>query len=92
MCFISTQMTMKMDGFHQVIAEEKNMSIQGDGQVILKIQNLHEVWEEGLHFKASYKTDEERRNAMLHKKPKYHVGRGKHLKRFGDGWTDNVRE
>jgi hypothetical protein len=26
------------------------------------------------------------------KKPKYHVGRGKHLKRFGNGWTDNERE
>jgi hypothetical protein len=33
-----------------------------------------------LHFKASYKTDEERHNAKHHKKPKYHVGRGKHLK------------
>jgi hypothetical protein len=26
------------------------------------------------------------------KKPKYHVGRGMHLKRFGNGWTDNGRE
>ncbi len=34
-------MTMKMDGFHQVIAVEKFMSMQGDGQVILKNQNLH---------------------------------------------------
>ncbi len=25
-------------------------------------------------------------------KPKYHVGRGKRLKRFGDGWTDNGQE
>ncbi len=31
------QMTMKMDGFHQVIAVERFMSMQGDGQVILKI-------------------------------------------------------
>jgi hypothetical protein len=30
-----------MDGFHQVIAVERFMSMQGDGQVILKIQNLH---------------------------------------------------
>jgi hypothetical protein len=29
---------------------------------------------------------------MHHKKPKYHVGRGKHLQRFGDSWTDNGRE
>jgi hypothetical protein len=26
------------------------------------------------------------------KKPKYHVGRGKRLKRFGNGWTDNGQE
>jgi hypothetical protein len=30
-----------MDGFHQVISVEKCMSMQGNGQVILKIQNLH---------------------------------------------------
>jgi hypothetical protein len=26
------------------------------------------------------------------RKPKYHVGRGKHLKRFGNGWEDNGQE
>jgi hypothetical protein len=26
------------------------------------------------------------------KKTKYHVGRGKHLKRFGNGWTNNGQE
>ena len=30
-----------MDGFHQVIAVERFMSMKGDEQVILKIQNLH---------------------------------------------------
>ncbi len=45
-----------------------------------------------MQIKVSYKNDEERRNAMHHKKSKYHVGRGKRLKRFGDGWTDNGRE
>ena len=59
---------------------------------ILVYENTKEVWEEDLQIKASSKTDRERRNAMHHKKPKYHVGRGKHLKRFGDGWTDNGRE
>ncbi len=34
-------MTRKMDGFHQVIIVERFMSMQADGQVILKIQNLH---------------------------------------------------
>jgi hypothetical protein len=50
------------------------------------------VWEEDLQIKASSRTDEERHNAMHRKKTKYHVGRGKHLKRFGDGWTNNGRE
>jgi hypothetical protein len=56
---------------------------------ILVYENTKEVWEEEVQIKASYKNDEERRNAMHHKNPKYHVGRGKHLKRFGNGWTDN---
>ncbi len=37
-----------------------------------------------MQIKASSRTDEERRNAMYHKKPKNDVGRGRHLKRFGD--------
>ncbi len=58
----------------------------------LVYENTKEVWEEDLQIKLSYKTDKDRCNAMHHKKPKYHVGRGKHLKRFGDGWTDNGQE
>ncbi len=30
-----------MDGFHPVITVERFMSMQGDGQVIINIQNLH---------------------------------------------------
>ncbi len=41
MCFISIQMAMKIDGFQQVTAVERFMSMQGDGQVILKNQNLY---------------------------------------------------
>ena len=59
---------------------------------ILVYENTKEVWEEDAKVKASYKNDKERCNAMHHKNPKYHVGRGKHLKRFGNGWTDNGRE
>jgi hypothetical protein len=59
---------------------------------ILVYENTKEVWEEDLQIKASYKADKKRHNAMHHKKPKYHVGRGKGLKRFGDGWTDNGQE
>ena len=50
-------------------------------------KNSKEVWEEDLQIKASSRTDEERHNAMHHKKPKYHVGRGKHLKKFWR-WLD----
>jgi hypothetical protein len=59
---------------------------------ILVYENTIEVWEEYLQIKASSRTDEERCNAMHHQKIKYHVGRGKHLKRFGNGWTNNGRE
>jgi hypothetical protein len=41
MCFILIQMTRKLDGVYQVITVERFMSIQGDGQVIIKNQNLH---------------------------------------------------
>ncbi len=56
---------------------------------ILVYENTKEVGEEDLQIKASSRTDEERHSAMYNKKTKYHVERGKHLKRFGDGWTDN---
>jgi hypothetical protein len=56
---------------------------------ILVYENTKEAWEEDLQIKASSRTDKETRNAMHHKKPKYHVGRGKHLKMFGNGWTNN---
>ncbi len=34
-------MTIKMNGFQQVIAVERFVSMQGNGQDILKNQNLH---------------------------------------------------
>jgi hypothetical protein len=36
---------------------------------ILVYENTKEVWEEDLQIKASSRTDEERQNAMHHKKP-----------------------
>ncbi len=36
---------------------------------ILVYENTKEVWEEEVQIKARYKNDEERRNAMHHKKP-----------------------
>jgi hypothetical protein len=59
---------------------------------ILVYENTKEVWEEDLQIKTSSRADDERCNAMHHKKNKYHVGRGKRLKRFGDGWTNNGQE
>ncbi len=59
---------------------------------ILVYENTKDLWEEDLQIKSSSRTDKERRNAMHHNEPKYHVGRGKHLKRFGNGWTDNGQE
>ncbi len=59
---------------------------------ILVYKSTKEMQEEDLQIKASSRADEERHNAFHHKKPKYHEGRGKHLKKFGDGWTDNGRE
>ncbi len=59
---------------------------------ILVYENTKEMWEEDLQIKAGPRTDDERCNAMHHEKPKYHVGRGKGLKRLGNGWTDNGQE
>jgi hypothetical protein len=38
---------------------------------ILVYENTKEVWEEEVQIKASYKNDEERRNAMHHKNPSF---------------------
>jgi hypothetical protein len=59
---------------------------------VLVYKNSNEVWKEELKIRAISTTDDERRKATREKKPKYHEGRGKHLKRFGDGWTDHGRE
>jgi hypothetical protein len=59
---------------------------------ILVYENTKEVWEEDLQIKASSRNEEERRNALLHKISKHHIERGKHLKRFGNDWTDNEQE
>jgi hypothetical protein len=56
---------------------------------ILVYENTKEVWEEDLQILASYKTDEERRNAMHYKK-QVSCRKGKLSQRFGNGWTDNV--
>ena len=59
---------------------------------ILVYENSNEVWKEELKIRATSTTDDERRKATREKKPRYHEGRGKRLKRYGDGWTDDGRE
>lgn len=59
---------------------------------ILVYENSKEVWEEELQIKSRTNDPYERRQATRLKKPKYHEGRGKRLRRYGDGWTDSGRE
>ncbi len=48
---------------------------------ILVYENSKEVWEEECHIKKSISDDIQRKQATCHKKPKYHEGQGKWLKR-----------
>ena len=59
---------------------------------ILVYENSKEVWEEELINKARAKTNEERKNAERRHNPRYHEGRGKRLKRYRDGWTEEGRK
>lgn len=59
---------------------------------ILVYENSNEVWKEELQIRATSTTNDDRRKATREKKPRYHEGRGKRLKRYGDGWTDHGRE
>jgi len=45
------------------------------------------VWDEEIRIKTEFQTKMESKNASRTAKPKYHEGRGKRLKRYGDGWT-----
>jgi hypothetical protein len=59
---------------------------------ILVYKNSKEVWEEKFLIKAVAKMDKERKNVKQHHNPRYHKGRGKRLKRYGDGWTEEGRK
>ena len=59
---------------------------------ILVYEISKEVWEEELIIKARAKTDKERKNAERRHNPRYHKGRGKHLKRYGYGWKEEGRK
>ena len=50
-----------------------------------------DVWEEEISIKASDMTDEEKSNKVRQRRPKYHEGQGKKLKRYADGWTEDER-
>jgi hypothetical protein len=53
-----------------------NMTAPDIAYTVLVYEITKEVWEEDLQIKANSMTDEERCNAMHHKNPNYHVGRG----------------
>jgi hypothetical protein len=59
---------------------------------ILFYENSKKVWEEELFIKARAKTNEERKNAERRHNLRYHEGRGKRLKRYKDGWTEEGRQ
>ncbi len=59
---------------------------------ILVYENSKEVWEEKLLIKACEKTDKEKKNAERRHNPRYHEEKGKCLKRYGNGWTEEGRK
>ena len=50
------------------------------------------MWEKELLIKACAKTVKEKKNAEQRHNPRYHEGRGKRLKRYGNGWTEESRK
>jgi hypothetical protein len=77
---------------HQTKTLLDKISASDIAYTILVYENSREVWEEELFIKARAKTDEERKNAKRRHNPRYHKGRGKRLKRYGDGWTEEGRK
>ena len=77
---------------HQTKTLLDKISASDIAYTILVYENSKEVWEEELLIKACAKTDEERKNAERRHNPRYHKGRGKRLKRYGDGWTEEGRK
>jgi hypothetical protein len=59
---------------------------------ILVYERSCEVWEEELMIKENTINKEVRHTTICEKKTKYHGGRGKQVRRFGDGWTDSGRK
>jgi hypothetical protein len=54
MCFISIQMTMKMDGFHQVIAVERFVLVRGWTSYPQDSKHTHDQAEHFLRFLDKY--------------------------------------
>ena len=77
---------------HQTKTLLDKISASDIAYTFLVYENSREVWEEELLIKACAKTDEERKNARRRHNPRYHKGRGKRLKRYGDGWTEEGRK
>ena len=81
-----------MEKLHQTKTLLDKILASDIAYTILVYENSREVWEEELFIKARAKTDEERKNAKQRHNPRYHKGRGKRLKRYGDGWTEEGRK
>jgi hypothetical protein len=77
---------------HQTKTLLDKISASDIAYTFLVYENSREVWEEELLIKTRAKTDEERKNARRRRNPRYHKGRGKSLKRYGDGWTEEGRK
>jgi hypothetical protein len=77
---------------HQTKTLLDKISASDIAYTFLVYENSREVWEEELLIKTRAKTDEERKNARQRRNPRYHKGRGKSLKRYGDGWTEEGRK
>jgi len=77
---------------HQTKTLLDKISASDIAYTIRVYENSKEVWEEELLIKARAKTDEERKNAEQHHNPRYQKGRGKRLKRYGNGWTEEGRK
>ncbi len=76
---------------HQIKTLLDKISALDIAYTILVYENSKEVWEGKLLINKRAKTDEERKNKERRHNPRYHEGRGKRLKRYGDGWTEEGR-
>jgi hypothetical protein len=89
---MSTQFVLRWSKSNQTKTILDEITALDIAYMILVYKNSNEVWDEELEIRGSTMPDCEKCKAIRHKKLKYHEGRGKRLRRFGDGWTDGGRK